>query len=387
MEFRRLQALDQAGWRGAGDRPELERLRIAVADHVGRPAAPPPSRARRKSRKGLVWAAATASAGLVVVLAGLYLFEGSPRQPGSEVAATSERLRGELLKRSDSSTLYWPYFLEREGGATSLQVLVLVALEAVRRGRTEESLTALHRSLALLPRAVRSFPHNDTVEALTLSPDGKLLATASDDNTAAIWDIQSGQRLARAEHDSGVRYVAFAPDGKAVATASRDKTAGIVEVEGARELLRLRHSDEVRWVAFAPDGKSIVTVSGRNAYVWSYPGGAALHRFAHEWDVVRAMLSRDGNFLVVTFVSDADAVVWDIRTGQLASRLPVEWRVGGVAFSESILALGSEKAGAALWRIQFGHTQSELVTNGSRPTNRALARSAAGSAVPILSRF
>jgi WD40 repeat protein len=351
LEFRRLQAVDLAGWRGAGNHPELQLLAQAVASNVAHPAArASPSKPAHRSRKRFILAAAAASAGLVVALASLYFLGVSPRRPGSEIAATAERLRVELVKKADDSNLYWPYFLEREGGAASLQVVVLTALEAVRRGATDETVTTLRRSLALLPRALRVFPHTDAVQAVALSPDGKLVATASDDHTAAVWEVQSGRRLARSEHEGGVRYVTFAPDGRAIATASRDKAARVVEIDGGRELVRLRHADSVDWVAFAPDGQSIVTVAGRNAYVWSFPGGEARHRFEHEWNVRTSALSRDGVFLVLTFISSADAVVWDIRTGQLASRLPVGWSPGGIAFSEPILALGSEKDGAALWR-------------------------------------
>ena len=61
---------------------------------------------------------------------------------------------------------------------------------------------------------------------MAFSPDGRLLATASHDKTARLWDPATGECLRTLTgHDSGVTGVAFSPDGRLLATASEDKTA------------------------------------------------------------------------------------------------------------------------------------------------------------------
>ena len=62
---------------------------------------------------------------------------------------------------------------------------------------------------------------------MSFSPDGRYVATASGDDTARVWDSQSGDEIARLNHDSDVRAVSFSPDGRYVATASYDTTAEI----------------------------------------------------------------------------------------------------------------------------------------------------------------
>jgi WD40 repeat protein len=69
------------------------------------------------------------------------------------------------------------------------------------------------------------------VNAVAFSPDGTLLATASYDGTARIWDPATGTTRATLQgHTGPVNAVAFSPDGALLATASDDGTTRIWEV-------------------------------------------------------------------------------------------------------------------------------------------------------------
>ncbi len=104
---------------------------------------------------------------------------------------------------------------------------------------------------------------------MTYSANGTQIATASDDDTARIWDAHSGRELLRVRHEDHVRNVAFSPDGSELATASDDGTARVWDVRTGQELARLQHDNQVRTVAFSPEGTRLITGSNDGtARIW-----------------------------------------------------------------------------------------------------------------------
>jgi dipeptidyl aminopeptidase/acylaminoacyl peptidase len=87
--------------------------------------------------------------------------------------------------------------------------------------------------------------------------------TASRDNTARLWDAETGTEIAVSNaHEGPVFSAAFSPDGKRVVTASADSTARLWDAETGTEITVLKgHEALVNSAAFSPDGKRVVTAS------------------------------------------------------------------------------------------------------------------------------
>lgn len=113
--------------------------------------------------------------------------------------------------------------------------------------------------------------HEGRVSAVAISPDGQLIATGSEDNTAKLWNIASRKEIATLKgHKDTIYAVAFSPDRKIVATASADKTVKLWDVDSYKEITTLKgHASDVFSVNFSPDGKVIATSNDDELKLWS----------------------------------------------------------------------------------------------------------------------
>ena len=215
----------------------------------------------------------------------------------------------------------------------------------------------------------RTLSHGDIVNKVVFSPDGTKAATTSDDMTARLWDVATGEPLCEPlKHGDKVWGVAFSPDGTKIATASDDKTARLWDVGTGKPFGKpLAHDDAVHMVAFSPDGTKVVTTSGNMARQWEVRTGKPFGKLLkHDRGVFVAAFSPDGT-KIATASDDKTARIWDAATCRpLVEPLKHGDAVQDLAFSPDgakiVTASGSE---GWLWDVataSLPHRRSSLTT-------------------------
>jgi len=177
------------------------------------------------------------------------------------------------------------------------------------------------------------------INDISLSSGGKTLATAGEDCTAKIWDINTGNELATVDpmiHNSSVQSVVFGPNEEIIATTCLgDNFVRIWNVDTGEELMKIPHPDYVKSIIFSKDGASIATTCfDETVRVWDVQSGDLLHSFAHNYRTEKVIFSRNGEFLA-TLGGDDVLRIWPISSKSLicqaCSRLKCnltsqEWR-------------------------------------------------------------
>ncbi|HBE18902.1 MAG TPA: hypothetical protein DEG17_20525 [Cyanobacteria bacterium UBA11149] len=219
--------------------------------------------------------------------------------------------------------------------------------------------------------------HQGKVRSISFSPNGEYIATASEDSTAILWDLSGNSITQFIGHQAWVGSVSFSPNGQYIATASEDGTAILWDLSGlaipktarfancfaaAQAIAKfVGHHGRVLSVSFSPNSEYIATASeDGTAKLWNLSGNLIAEFIGHRGWVLSVSFSPNGEY-IATAAADSTARLWDLSGKQVAQFLGHQGWVWHVTFSADgeYLATAAADSKARLWNLS-GKQLAEL---------------------------
>ncbi|MBI3258067.1 MAG: choice-of-anchor D domain-containing protein, partial [Ignavibacteriae bacterium] len=160
------------------------------------------------------------------------------------------------------------------------------------------------------------FGHTDALVSVRWSPDGKYVATASEDSTAIVWDATTGVEITRFKgHKGRINSLEWNRESITITTSSSDSTARIWEAATGNELHVFKgHRESVECASLSPDHIKMATASKDNTVIlWNSSTGEIMQRLiGHTQSISQVSWNPDGMFVGT---SKSDTRIFDAVTG------------------------------------------------------------------------
>jgi WD40 repeat protein len=232
--------------------------------------------------------------------------------------------------------------------------------------------------------------HTDEVNHATFSTDNRLLVSASDDGSIRLWDVAAGsEKSVLARTGVPAVSVAFAPDGKLLAGGFNDGSVHLWDMPAAKERPPLKLNDSrAEWLAFSPDGRTLGIAFRSVIQVYNLSTKQTL-RISHGCEHLTFAPSSS----LMATASPSQFNIWDRFTGDLVSLRVAE--MGELHAAEFFpdgrtLATAGGDGLVRFWDIYAGKMKNVLAGNTARiwsiafsPDGKTLATGSADGVVRL----
>ncbi|MGB6294920.1 MAG: CHAT domain-containing protein [Rivularia sp. (in: cyanobacteria)] len=237
--------------------------------------------------------------------------------------------------------------------------------------------------------------HTSEVKDVSFSPDGKTIATASDDSTVKIWSLDGKKITTLSGHQGVVNKVRFSPEGKTIATASWDGTVKLWQPDGELiiTLKGKKKPDSVYGLSFNPDGKTIVTADIKGIVrIWTINGKLIKTFKAHDMPILKLSFNANGNILA-TSSEDSTVKLWTPDGTEIATLGRHKDGIWSVSFSpdNQKIATASKDGTVKIWSIEGNFitdldvNQNSVTSVSFSPDGKQIATAGADNVVKIWS--
>jgi translation initiation factor 3 subunit I len=220
--------------------------------------------------------------------------------------------------------------------------------------------------------------HNGAVRDIDITYHSDRIVTGSADNTAALWNTQTGVMLYSWTHESPVRCVAFAPGDALIAIATaklmgRDSNVYIYkhdpesDEQDPEPILTLEgHSGTITRVQWYPTRQYIITTSAdRTIRKWDAETGTEIDciEAAHKGDITDCQWSPDSQ-MFITSSKDCTAKLWDFHNFKLMKTFttenPINSATISTAFPHVLLGGGQEASQVTTTSDRAGKFEAKI---------------------------
>lgn len=207
--------------------------------------------------------------------------------------------------------------------------------------------------------------HTDSINHIAWSPDGRFLATPSDDQTIRIWDVERGQCVAALENQGrAIHSVAWSPDGLRIASVSRHGRIHVHNVHDERLTVVLNSSEPSgNQVAWSPDGSMLAVTHRSNVSIWNLENKELLLTLdglktavpGLSWSPSgKALAASTSQKIQIWSTADWTEIAKGSESGKQKTDQCVALGFYSIRWShnEQIVAAGSTKPGIHIWDAQ-----------------------------------
>ncbi|KAB8319378.1 CHAT domain-containing protein [Tolypothrix campylonemoides VB511288] len=222
-----------------------------------------------------------------------------------------------------------------------------VSLQRLKAEPSMQMVATLRQAVYGVRERNRLEGHTGTITSVVFSPDGKTIATDSNDNTVKLWN-QQGQLLTTLS--GSANKVVFSPDGNTIATGS---FVGAVKLWNQQGQLLTTLSGSAKSVVFSPNGKTIATgsYSDNTVKLWNQQG----QLLTTLSDSVKSIVFSPDGKTIATGSSDNTVKLWNQQGQPLTTLSGHSGAVNSVVFSPDgkTIATGSDDNTVKLWNLNF----------------------------------
>ena len=178
--------------------------------------------------------------------------------------------------------------------------------------------------------------HEGSISSAALSPNTLTILTGSEDKTARLWDVLTGEELLSFNgHTQAITAVAYSPNEKTVLTGSADGLVCLWHSKTGELLKEIKaHTSSITALAFSANSNILLTGSkDRTVKLWNAHTGVLLTLLkGHTYSIASVAYNPRGT-TVLTASWDGSIRLWDSKTGEKLKQTITNGIIRTVTFS------------------------------------------------------